>query len=162
MANQSIIACFLLILATSCSSTKKSASTSSDEDSDKPVTYANTFKKSQAIKLDEQTFQLDSVSIDDTYGFSQSNPIHVGGGFNEGATNQRRFLNALLGPDNELVTYHRLGSCCGFRSKNGMNGFGLLDRYEVSYPGLSKPIILYLNLYDYGILRAPKGFTFKK
>jgi hypothetical protein len=27
---------------------------------------------------------------------------------------------------------------------------------------LEKPIVLYINMYDYDMLMAPKGFTFKK
>ena len=157
---------FLFILSgfllSACSPSKKTATTSSKSPPNQKDTYSNTFSVSQAKKLDEQTFQLDSISVDETYGYSPSNPIHVGGSMMEGAMNQRRFLNALLGPDNELIQYHRRGSCCGFFTKNGVDGHGLLDAYEITYPGLAKPVVLYLNFYDYGVLRAPKGFTYKK
>lgn len=160
MTKNILFCSILMAILSSCGPGKKSSGSGNTKN--RPATYSNTFSKSQSTSLDDQTYQLDSISVDDTYGYSSSNPIHVGGNFLEGARNQRRFLNALLGPDNQLVTYHRRGSCCGFISKNGMDGFGLLDVYEVSYEGLSKPIVLYLNLYDYGILRAPKGFTYKK
>ena len=156
------LAILLIFLLQACSSSKKTTSSNSGTSTNQKDTYPNTFSSSQAKMLDDQTFQLDSISIDETYGFSASNPIHVGGKFENGAVNQRRFLNALLGPDNELVRYHRRGSCCSFATKNGMNGFGLLDMYEITYDGLAKPIVLYLNFYDYGTLRAPKGFTYKK
>jgi len=144
-----ILPIFLLL---ACSSSKKTTSTQKD-----------IYSSSQAKMLNDQTFQLTSVSDDDSYGYSEKNPIKVGGvKNNEGPTNERRFLNALLGPDNELVKYHRVGSCCPFDSPNGLMGGGLLDRYEVTYEGLNKPIILYINMYDYGVLMAPKGFTFKK
>jgi hypothetical protein len=152
----------VIFLFQACTSSKKTSSTKKESATNQKDTYSNTFSSSQAKLLDDQTFQLDSISIDETYGYSTSNPIHVGGTFKEGAVNQRRFLNALLGPDNELIHYQRRGSCCAFATKNGMNGFGLLDIYEVTYDGLAKPIVLYLNFYDYGMLKAPKGFTYKK
>lgn len=148
-------ALLLYMLLTACTSTKKLAILRND-------TYKNTYKTFQGKMLDDQTYQLDSISTDDTFGYSQVNPIHVGGAFKEEAMNQRRFLNALLGPGNEIISYRRRGSCCSFSTKNGMDGHGLLDIYEVTDEGLEKPILLYLNFYDYGILRAPKGFTFKK
>ena len=36
---------------------------------------------------------------------------------------------------------------------------GLLDRYEVTYPGLEKPVVLYLNYYDYERPKIPVGFS---
>jgi len=114
--------------------------------------------------LDNRTFKLTEVSTDETYGYSEKNAIMVGGVREEsGALNQQRFLNALLGPNGEKVTYQRLGSCCPVKSQNAFVGeYGLLDRYEVTYAGLEKPIVLYLNFYDPGPLKAPKGFTFRQ
>ena len=79
-----------------------------------------------------------------------------------GPVNERRFLNALLGPNGETVTYVRKGSCCAFKSPNGFNGVGLLDRYEVTYDGFETPVILFINMYDYGELKAPVGFIYRK
>lgn len=126
------------------------------------ATYAHLFYNGYHQLLNEVTFRLDSVSTDDSYGYTQANPIMVSGATESGAYNQRRFLNALLGPEGEAITYTRRGSCCPFNSPNGFMGGGLLDMYEVTITGQSKPVVLYVNLYDRGILRAPKGFTFKK
>lgn len=113
--------------------------------------------------LDENTFLLTEVSDDETYGYTQENPVKVGGvKDSEGPKNQRRFLNALAGPAGEKVTYFRKGSCCMFKTKNGLMGSGLLDRYEVTIEGQEKPVIIYINLYDFGKMKAPKGFTIKK
>ena len=39
-------------------------------------------------------------------------------------------------------------------------GATILDRYEVTYPGLEKPIVLFLDAYHFDdALKAPKGFT---
>lgn len=81
-----------------------------------------------------QPFVIQEISADSTYGFTQENPIKVGGGFAEGARNQQRYLNALRGPEGQEVSYNRRGSCCMFETPNGMNNMGLLDVYQVSWP----------------------------
>ena len=110
--------------------------------------------------LDNQTFKLTEISTDATYGVTEKKPIKVGGvKDSEGPTNERRFLNALAGPNGEDVSYERKGSCCNFKTKNGFQGVGLLDEYEVTYKGLKEPILIYINMYDHGELKAPVGFT---
>jgi hypothetical protein len=152
-------ACLLMIAlaAGSCSGSKKagrSGNTADGSVSNPRIEYP---------MLNQQTFALTAISSDESYGYTPSNPIHVGGTKeSSGPLNQRRFLNALLGPAGEEVSYVRKGSCCAFKTENGFNGFGLLDRYEVSYTGLDSPLILYIDMYDYGELKAPKGFTFRK
>lgn len=111
--------------------------------------------------LDQNTFKIDKYATDTTYGYSQSNPIMVGGG-NEGPLNERRFLNALTGPNGEPITYKRLRSCCQFTTKNGLfDNTGLLDMYEVAHKGLEKPVTLYINMYDSDELKIPVGFLKK-
>lgn len=113
--------------------------------------------------LDENSFKLLAISDDDTYGYTEKNPVKVGGATNmSGPLNERKFLNALLGPGGQTLTYNRRGSCCPFKSPNGLMGSGLLDMYEVKYEGLEKPLIIYINMYDPGELKAPKGLTFKQ
>ncbi len=108
-------------------------------------------------------FLLTAVSGDATYGFAEKNPIKVGSSKGEAkASGEYLFMNALTGPNGEAITYRRLGSCCSFKSPNGFLGTGLLDRFEVKYEGLKEPIILYLNMYDPGMVKAPKGFGFRK
>lgn len=158
--------CFLLpvltILAACGGPSKKTMRSLNAQRNGGKATYAHLFYDGYHQLLDEVTFRLDSVSTDDSFGYTQANPIMVGGGTESGAYNQRRFLNALLGPDGEAITHSRRGSCCPFNSPNGFMGGGLLDMYEVTIAGQSKPVVLYVNMYDKGILRAPKGFTFKK
>ena len=93
--------------------------------------------------VNDQMFLIKQYATDETYGFTERNPIMVGsdGG---GPQNQRRFLNALAGPNGEPISFKRLGSCCTFYTKNGLFGdSGMLDMYEVTYEGLGKPVILY-------------------
>ncbi len=102
------------------------------------------------------------VSNDKTYGYTQENPIKVGGySEKDGPDNERRYLNSIYGPNGEIIGYTREGSCCSFRTLNGMEGFGLLDRFKISYEGLKEPVILYLNMYDHELPKVPFGFTVK-
>ncbi len=113
----------------------------------------------------DQMFELKDISTDPTYGLSEKNPIQVGGVDKEqGPLNERRFLNALAGPNGEEVFYKRAGSCCPIKSKNDPFGFGkvMLDNYRVTWQGAKDTISIYINMYDYGTLKAPVGFTIKK
>ena len=112
--------------------------------------------------LDNNTFKVDVYS-DATYGYTQENPVMVDKGGGRGPLNERRFLNALMGPDGEPITYHRIGSCCGFKTKNGlMEDSGLLDKYSIMHKGLEEPVIIYINMYDSDTLKIPVGFKKKK
>ena len=146
---------FIIFIGSSCTSSKKAVS---------PQVTSSKTTYSPPSFINDQTFALSEIAVDETYGYTQKNPIKVGGAKeSSGPLNERRFLNALLGPNGEAVTYNRRGSCCAFETPNGfINNTGLLDIYEVKYEGLDKPITLYLNMYDPGELKAPKGFTFKK
>jgi len=124
--------------------------------------------RKQAVKTklkDNQTFELTEISTDPTYGLSEKNPVQVGGADKSvGPINERRFLNALAGPNGEEVTYYRAGSCCPIKSKNDPLGFGsvILDNYRVTWKGSKDTVSIYINMYDYGTLKAPVGFTIKK
>jgi hypothetical protein len=94
------------------------------------------------------------------YGLSEKNPVKVGGvKEREGPINQRRYLSSLAGPNGEVLSFHRRGSCCPYPSDNAFGTHALLDVYEVTYEGLKKPILIYISLYDYETLYIPKGFT---
>lgn len=113
--------------------------------------------------LNDNTFDLKAVSKDKTYGYTEKNPIMVGGlPDSEGPLNERRFLNALAGPNGEYVTYERTGSCCQFKTDNSFMGAGLLDMYEITWKNQKESVTLYLNMYDAGELKAPMGFTIAK
>jgi hypothetical protein len=113
--------------------------------------------------LDQQTFLLTEISVDPSYGLSEKNPVEVGGvDKSEGPPNERRYLNALAGPNGEKVTYYRAGSCCSVKSKNGFMGMAMLDNYRVTWEGSKDTVSIYINMYDYGVLKAPVGFSIKK
>jgi hypothetical protein len=100
------------------------------------------------------------LATDSTYGYTSENPIKVGG-FKQGRNNQNQllYLDQLRGPNGEKVEFVRLGSCCFYDTPNGIMGRGLLDRYQLTYPGLEEPIVLYLSLYDYEAPKIPVGFS---
>ncbi|MEA4917633.1 hypothetical protein [Proteiniphilum sp.] len=141
----------VLAIACSCSSSKKVAVDNQP------------YSPSERVLVNSQTFLLTEISADKSYGYTEDNPIKVGGvDKKEGPLNERRFLNALAGPQGEKVSYYRLGSCCIFDTENGLNGRGLLDNYRVTWEGSKDTVSIYINMYDYGQLKAPVGFTIKK
>ncbi|MCB0739100.1 MAG: 2-dehydro-3-deoxyphosphooctonate aldolase [Bacteroidetes bacterium] len=107
-------------------------------------------------------FEFTKISQDKTYGYTENNPVMVGGVVDsEGPTNERKFLDALAGPNGEEITYERTRSCCNFKTKNGFMGGGLLDVYELKWKGQAEPIELYINMYDFQPLKVPFGLTRK-
>jgi len=118
---------------------------------------------SQPKMLDAFTFQLNGISNDPTYGYTENNPIKVGVRGNEPKINEFRYINALKGPDGEEIIFRELGDCwkkiSSKRSKKKI--LGQIKIYEVTYDSLSRPIILFINNYEYKPLYAPIGFTFE-
>lgn len=107
-----------------------------------------------ASEAQEKT-RLWRVAKDAEYGYKMEKPIKVGGGVMNGPERQRSYLEALLGPKGESVSYSRIGSCCGFDRKN----MKPLDMYEIHYEGLGEPIVLYLDSYAKGPLLIPVGLS---
>ena len=90
------------------------------------------------------------ISDDPSYGFSQENPIKVGGGAFVGPSRERAYLDNLLGPNGEAVSYVRSGSF--------PLGDVILDLYTVDIQGVGT-VSLYIDEYNYVGLQAPVGFT---
>ena len=114
--------------------------------------------------LDENTYLLTEMAVDDAYGYDRADPVKVGGiKENSGPLNERRFLNALLGPNGEEIEYSRTGSCCPFKTPNGaFENMGMLDRYKVYWKGSNDTLYIFLNMYDKGDLKIPVGLTARK
>jgi hypothetical protein len=143
----------LALLILGCASKKTMKSSGIGDTRTKSIEY-----------IDNNTYLLLDQSTDITYGFEESNPVKVGGSReSSGPLNERRFLNALLGPNGEDVQYFRRGSCCHFKTPNGlMNNTGLLDVYRVFWTGSKDTLNIYINMYDSGDLLIPVGFTAKQ
>lgn len=134
----------LMIFVISCSSTK------------------SLNKNHKQTLIDDNTFLINEISTDKTYGLSEKNPVEVGGvKDSSGPKNERRYLNALTGPNGEKISYVRAGSCCPIKSENGMMGKVLLDNYRVTWEGSHDTVSIYINMYDSGKLKAPYGFGIK-
>jgi len=140
----------LLIVIVSCASTK---STLKNVDDSAPVLTLS----------QNNTFIITEYSKDKKYGYDQDYPINIFyRNTKDDSINQQRFLNALAGPKGEKITYTKLESCCPFPSKRTELGAGFLDVYELKWDGQKKPILLYLNIYEKGILMVPVGLSLKK
>lgn len=124
---------------------------------------SNTIITNQLL-LDEETFYIKDTTFDRTYGYKQFNPVRVANDRKaSGPKNERRYLNALLGPNNEEIFYERLGSCCAFRTPNApIENMGLLDRYQIYWKGCKDTLIVYINMYDKGSMKIPYGLKAKK
>lgn len=118
----------------------------------------------QSQSADSGAFKVVGISKDPTYGLTPTNPVQVGGNDkSQGPNNERRYLNALAGPNGEKISYYRSGSCCPIKSDNDPFGFGsvMLDNYRVTWEGADDTVSIYINMYDYGTMEAPVGFTLK-
>jgi hypothetical protein len=140
----------LLISVISCVSTK---STLKNVDDNAP----------DLILSKNNTFVIKEVSKDKRYGYNPNYPINIFfRNTKDEALNETRFLNALAGPNGEKITYTRLETCCPFPTKRSDMGAGFLNVYELKWEGQKKPITLYLNIYEKGILMVPMGLSLKK
>jgi hypothetical protein len=140
----------LLISITSCTSTK---STIKNINNDAPNLQL----------VENNTFLISEFSTDRKYGYDKDYPINIFFESTRNETiNQQRFLNALAGPKGEKITYTKLESCCPFPTKRSEMGAGLLDVYELKWEGQKSPVILYLNIYEKGVLMVPFGLSLKK
>jgi hypothetical protein len=138
----------LSVLIISCVSTRSTLKNVDDSAPDLILTPNNTFD----IKL---------FSTDKKYGYDKDYPINIFFQTSKSEINQERFLNALVGPKGEKITYTKLESCCPFPTKRSEMGAGFLDVYELKWEGQKKPVTLYLNIYEKGILMVPVGLRLK-
>lgn len=109
------------------------------------------------------SFIITKMAKDRKYGYNENYPVNAGfTSLEDGVNNQHRFLNALAGPKGEKITYKLVDTCCPFPSKRSDMGAGMLDIYEITWEGNTKPLRLYINKYERGELMIPIGFTARK
>lgn len=109
----------------------------------------------------DNTFKITEFSTDKKYGYDKDYPINIFYKTSKSDVNQERFLNALAGPKGEKITYTKLENCCPFPTKRSEMGAGFLEVYELRWEGQKKPVTLYLNIYEKGILKVPFGLRLK-
>ena len=147
---KSVLLIALLIAISSCSSTQ--------------FALKNTDDNAPKLTLSkDNTFVITAYSTDKKYGYDKEYPINIFFNNTKNETvNQGRFLNALAGPNGEKITYTKLESCCPFPTTRSELGAGFLDVYELKWLGQKKSVLLYLNIYEKGILMIPVGLSIKK
>lgn len=147
---KSILFIALLLVITSCGSIKSSIK-NVDNNAPVPVVGKN------------NAFVITEYSKDKKYGYDKDYPINIYyRGTKNDTINQKYFLNALAGPKGEKITYTRMENCCPFPTKNSDMGAGFLNVYELKWEGQKKPVILYLNIYERGLLMVPVGLSLQK
>jgi len=123
----------------------------------------NVDDKAPVPVVKNDAFIITNYSKDKKYGYNKDYPINIYyRGTSNDTINQKYFLNALAGPKGEKITYTKLEDCCPFPTKTSDMGAGFLNVYQLSWKGLKKPIILYLNIYERGQLMVPLGLSLKK
>ena len=151
MKTKLLLIIFSCILLTSCISTR---STIKNIDDSVPGPELNEAYNSFIITL---------KATDKKYGYHEDYPVNVGfTNLKDGLNNQIRFLNALSGPNGEKVSYVKKEACCPFPTKKSDMGAGTIDMFEVTWEGNNKPVILYINKFEKGLLMIPMGFSARK
>ncbi len=141
--------CIVALVAVSCVSTKS--------------TIRNMDDTAPELVLKNEAFVITEYSNDPKYGYDKDYPINLYyKSVKNDSINQPRFFRALAGPKGEAIRWKKVETCCPFPIKRSEMGAGLLDVYEVTWDGQSKPVRLYLNIYGKGYLKVPKGFSLKK
>ena len=95
---------------------------------------------------------------DPEYGRVAAKAIAIGGGPGYMAARQRSYLNALRGPQGQVL---RIGSGVGSSPLPGDPERAIIDTLVVTYDGDSGPVTtsLYMDAYHYAAPKAPAGFT---
>ena len=146
-----ILSALLLFLVTSCISTKS--------------TIKNIDDTIPGPELNEllNCFIITKLAKDPKYGFDEDYPVNVGfTNVADGNANQVRFLSSLTGPKGEKLKFKIKSSCCPYPTKKTEMGAGTIDIFEITWDGLSKPILMYINKYEKGELMVPMGFSPRK
>lgn len=141
----------LLVFSTSCISTR--------------LTIRNIDESAPSPELNEQmnSFIITKKATSKKYAYNEDYPVNVGFTSSEnGLSNETRYLNALAGPNGEKITYVLKDACCPFPTQKTEMGAGTIDMYEITWEGQKKPIVLYLNKFEKGLLLIPIGFSARK
>jgi hypothetical protein len=70
-------------------------------------------------------------------------------------------LNLLRDVNGKPINYERKGSCCEYKSENGLFGAAKVDIYEINYTnenGSSTKSLIYISMWDYEEPQIISGF----
>ena len=107
-------------------------------------------------------FDIKGTSTENKYGYTEQEPIKVGGGTSAGY--HFMFLQHLRGPNGEMLEVNRIGSCGVYLSPDStLTKFkeGVLTCFSINCSGFKEPRILYFDKYRVGNLYIPKDLTWK-
>ena len=95
---------------------------------------------------------------DPEYGLVQKKPIPIGGGPMYMAGRQRNYLNALRGPQGQVL---RIGNSVGSAPVPGDPERAIVDSFSVSYDGENGPVgkTIFMDAYHFDAPKVPVGFT---
>lgn len=106
---------------------------------------------------------IEQYSNDPTYGYSEDNPIKVGGFRLFGSYLIESYLYSISGYDNEEITYKRMSIHKKTDKSNSQIGVDSIEEIAVWYKDELEPQFLYFNTYDCELpLKAPMGFIIKE
>jgi len=116
-----------------------------------------------ALNEANNSFIITKKATNKKYAYNENYPVNVGfTTLEDGLNNQMRFLNALAGPKGEKISFKLVDTCCPFPTKKSDMGAGMINIFEITYQGQSKPVLLYINKYERGEVMIPMGLTAKK
>ena len=100
-------------------------------------------------------------SDDPTYGYTEENPVKIGGGQKDFLGHRLRdlYLDILRGPNGKRIKFERVGQGGMYRSPNGPGGFAFIDLYEIRSKDLDGTKSLYISIYDFEEPKIPQGLT---
>ncbi|OGH59913.1 MAG: hypothetical protein A3G34_05690 [Candidatus Lindowbacteria bacterium RIFCSPLOWO2_12_FULL_62_27] len=105
---------------------------------------------------DHKPMVMKGDADNNTYGYSSKDPICLNNAGHENMAEQ--FLASLSGPDGEPIRFGKIGECCPFSVRTRSKPV-YLSTYQVTYKGLSAPVVLYFNAWEGFEPIVPYGFT---
>lgn len=147
MKSKILIYFSLLLVFTACISTKSTIKNINDNALGPQLNEINNY------------FIITKTASDKKYGYDSDYPVNVGfTDVADGNINEVRFLMGITGPEGQKLKFKIKEVCCPYPTKKTATGAGMLDVFEITYEGLQKPIILYVNKYEKSELMVPVGF----
>jgi tetratricopeptide (TPR) repeat protein len=120
-------------------------------------------KEKDTTKQKHAILFLNKTAPDTSYGFTKENPVKIGTGYESGPKNQQDYLNLLRDAQGKPIQFERTGSCCPYKSENGLMGSAMLDRYRIRYRDANNQeriSYVYISFYDYEEPQVLYGFSF--
>lgn len=116
-----------------------------------------------SFRTDDAVFTIRGIARSAKYGFTEEQPIKVGGGASAGYHFQ--YLAHLRGPHGEALEIKRIGSCGTYpHPDTSLTKFdqGVLTCFSLECSAFRYPKVLYLDKYRTGDLYVPVGFTWSE